>query len=82
MLRKVRKRTERLNMSQKGVKTRATNPETSATELGFLRVPLVKRTTEWQNHKQFSEIEKSGKQRRESISEHILNSFVNSDYCY
>lgn len=64
MLRKMRKRTERLNMSQKGVKTRVTNPETSATELGFLRVPLVKNTTEWQNHKQFSEIEKSGKQRQ------------------
>ena len=50
-------------MSQKGVKTRVTNPETSATELGFLRMPLVKHTTEWQNHKQFSETEKRGEQR-------------------
>lgn len=58
MLRKVRKRIEGLNVSQKRVKVRITNPGASATELGFLRVPLVKHTTEWKNHKQFTESEK------------------------
>lgn len=58
MLRKVRKRIEGLNVSQKGVKARITNPGASAMELSFLRVPLVKHTTEWQNHKQFTKSEK------------------------
>lgn len=58
MFRKVKKSIEGLNVSQKGVKARITNPGASATELGFFRVPLVKHTTEWKNHKQFTESEK------------------------